>query len=278
MTASRTSPLPTAPSGRGMAVHVIHMARSTARRAIMTAEFDGVGLTPTDWAACDASLPQEAARIAALPDTGPWGRLTGHAKGCLLSHLDAMDRFLASDARHALLVEDDVHLADDLGNWADPSDWWPADADVVKFERWRDDRLKVLLDTTGPHHAGRDLRRLRSRHSGTGGYVVSRKGAARILAHRPRNMPIDHLLFNMGASALARSLVTYQVTPALIVQGNDPETQAAVPAPSPRRTRPVATRISRGLAELRILRDLPRLLTGRSRLQSICWQARAIPD
>ena len=109
-------------------------------------------------------------------------------KGCYASHIQAWRQLLASDAPALVVLEDDVRLT-------------PQFADVVKAiaalqEPW--DMVKLL---------GRDREKVRSQRplvpgtalvdyarvpSMTAGYVVSRAGAAKLLAHRqPFGRPID---------------------------------------------------------------------------------------
>ena len=109
-------------------------------------------------------------------------------KGCYASHIQAWRQLLASDAPALVVLEDDVRLT-------------PQFADVVNAiaalqEPW--DMVKLL---------GRDREKVRSQHplvpgtalvdysrvpSMTAGYVVSRAGAAKLLAHRqPFGRPID---------------------------------------------------------------------------------------
>ena len=109
-------------------------------------------------------------------------------KGCYASHIQAWRQLLASDASALVVLEDDVRLT-------------PQFADVVNAiaalqEPW--DMVKLL---------GRDREKVRSQRplvpgtalvdysrvpSMTAGYVVSRAGAAKLLAHRqPFGRPID---------------------------------------------------------------------------------------
>lgn len=109
-------------------------------------------------------------------------------KGCYASHIQAWRQLLASDAPALVVLEDDVRLT-------------PQFAEVVKAiaalqEPW--DMVKLL---------GRDREKVRSQRplvpgtalvdysrvpSMTAGYVVSRAGAAKLLAHRqPFGRPID---------------------------------------------------------------------------------------
>ena len=109
-------------------------------------------------------------------------------KGCYASHIQAWRQLPASDAPALVVLEDDVRLT-------------PQFAEVVKAiaalqEPW--DMVKLL---------GRDREKVRSQRplvpgtalvdysrvpSMTAGYVVSRAGAAKLLAHRqPFGRPID---------------------------------------------------------------------------------------
>ena len=109
-------------------------------------------------------------------------------KGCYASHIQAWRQLLASDAPALVVLEDDVRLT-------------PQFADVVNAiaalqEPW--DMVKLL---------GRDREKVRSQRplvpgtalveysrvpSMTAGYVVSRAGAVKLLAHRqPFGRPID---------------------------------------------------------------------------------------
>ena len=109
-------------------------------------------------------------------------------KGCYASHIQAWRQLLASDAPALVVLEDDVRLT-------------PQFADVVNAiaalqEPW--DMVKLL---------GRDREKVRSQRplvpgtalvdysrvpGMTAGYVVSRAGAAKLLAHRrPFGRPID---------------------------------------------------------------------------------------
>ena len=109
-------------------------------------------------------------------------------KGCYASHIQAWRQLLASDAPALVVLEDDVRLT-------------PQFADVVNAiaalqEPW--DMVKLL---------GRDREKVRSQRplvpgtalvdysrvpSMTAGYVVSRAGAAKLLAHlQPFGRPID---------------------------------------------------------------------------------------
>jgi glycosyl transferase family 25 len=251
-------------------VRVVHLARATARRSLMEAELARVGISADGWGAVDASEPTNAQHLAAMPDSGAWGAMHGHAKGCLASHLDALAVFLQGDASHLLMLEDDVFLADDLAEWV-RGDYWPQRADLIKLERWRDDRLKIVLDRKAHRHAGRNIQRLRTRHSGSAGYIITRAGAQIVLSSGLLSLPIDHLLFNPFVSPVARRLATYQVSPALVVQGNEPAVTRNGNARKARKS--LGHKLKRFTAELAVLRQVPRLVLGTSHLTSVAWRS-----
>ena len=94
--------------------------------------------------------------------------------------------------------------------------WVPEVADVIKIETKlgyaRVDRSPVLKVR------GRTLNRLRSRHAGAGGYIVTRKGAEKLLRMSETfSSPADQFIFNLDLPSAA-SLATYQLLPAVCVQ------------------------------------------------------------
>ena len=251
-------------------VRVVHLARATARRTLMEAELARVGIAADGWDAVDAREAANAQRLTSIPDNGAWGPMHGHAKGCLASHLDALAAFLKGDASHLLMLEDDVFLADDLANWI-KGDYWPQGADVLKLERWRDDNLKIILDRAAQNHSNRQIKRLRTRHSGSAGYIITRNGAQIVLASGLLSLPVDHLLFNPFVSPVARRLATHQVTPALVVQGNEPAaTRNGAGRKAPKS---LGHKMQRFAAELAVLRQVPRLVWGTSHLTSVAWRS-----
>lgn len=220
-------------SEQAIPAYVVNLARAQDRRALMSALFQARGLRVEWIAAVDARSPvgNEAELLAAMPSWGPWGEVHGHAKGCTLSHFKAFEALVASGASHGLILEDDVFLAEDIADWLASTDWIPADADVVKLERWRDDRLLVLMGPVVKRCFGRDLHPLYSKHTGAAAYIISANAASKVLMSGFPDVPIDHVLFNPNISQTAQSLSVLQVMPALATQGNEPRRspEAATP-------------------------------------------------
>lgn len=203
-------------------VEVINLARATERRAHMQAELAKAGIEAAFPPAFDMKEHEPAVMLQHCMAEGPWGTFQPGNMACTISHEMAWERFMASDAAFCVILEDDVFISPDIAAWLRDMSWWPDDAHLVKIERWNGRSTKVLLAKDGPHHLGRELRRLFGRHVGSAGYILNREGARRMLEHRPFAVSIDNYLFNRNASPAARSVVTYQVSPALVQQGNEP--------------------------------------------------------
>lgn len=271
-----SAPTPHPPASAHIAV--VNLTRASDRRERMEAEFASAGIAGAFFPAIDAREPENRVRLDQMPDRGPWGAVALHDKACTASHLALLEDFLGRDEDICLVLEDDVFLSPELSAWITDLSWWPAEADLVKLERWRDDKLLVVMGKSPAEHMGRKISRLYSRHSGTGGYMISRKGAEKVLAAARVDMPIDHLLFNVNISPTARGLNTYQVHPALLVQGNEPEAPAqntrAQTAPAKPVESKLAKELRRGWHEVKVLPRLLALgLTGRATAQKITYAA-----
>lgn len=205
-------------------IAVVNLETASERREIMEREFTKCGISANFFPAVNAREDSSREKMSGIPDYGPWGAVQPHDKACTLSHIEVLKAFLDRDEEYCLVLEDDIYLSADLKAWTEDLSWWPEDAEVVKIERWRDDRLKVVVGKKAESFRNRSIAKLYSRHSGTAGYFVSRKGARKILEAKQKCFPADHLLFNVNASPLAKTLNIYQVNPALSVQGNDPKT------------------------------------------------------
>ncbi|MFD3190915.1 glycosyltransferase family 25 protein [Sedimentitalea sp. HM32M-2] len=247
---------------------VISLRRATARRRAVTRELLAAGVSAVFVDAIDVRQVDEGELRKRCRDEGPWGVFTLQNMACTLSHAQIWQKFLDTDAEFALILEDDVFVATDLGSWLSDTGWWPKGADVVKFERWRSDGLYVLLDGRAVCHRGRTIRRMYSRHSGSAGYMLTRAAAKAFLAREPFDVSIDQLLFNAAASPAARNMSIHQVQPAMIEQGNDPDPGQAQGLHRPRPTGRALWRqkIRRGLNELRFPPHvIARVLSGRAR-------------
>lgn len=208
-----------------MSVHIemTNLERAGDRRLHMKSEMAEAGIDVTFHPAFDYTQHGEAEIQARCNSEGPWGTFHTPNMAATITHAQAWERFLASEASHCLVMEDDIFISPDLGTWLENLDWWPADADIVKLECWRSPNTKVLMEAPKTGYRGRTVSRILSRHMGAAGYMLTRSAAKRLLASQPFNMVVDHILFNTNASPTARSMKIYQIMPAMIVQGNEPD-------------------------------------------------------
>ena len=197
----------------GIAVYVINLDRRPDRLQAVGARLAAAGvqfqrIDAADARACDPAELDQSLR------NGPIGPLGDGARACTASHFRAWRRLLDSDDSHALILEDDVEVDAALAQvLADPS-WLKAD--LVKVEKFNADRPSRLLlgRSLGRAPGGREVRPLLSRHTGSAGYIISRRGAETALTHAGRvRVPVDHFLFNATVSEFSAS-----IAPAILVQ------------------------------------------------------------
>lgn len=201
---------------------MINLHRAHDRRAHMKIELAQAGIEAEFHPAFDfKQSPMEVLQQRTKAE-GPWGPFHTPNRAVTISHALAWERFLQTDASHCLIFEDDVFISPDLGEWMRDLSWWPEGADIVKFENWRSNKLKVLLDTKGSDFLGRKVSRMLSRHMGAAAYMLSRDAAKNLLRTEPFDMVVDHILFNINASRVAGAMRIYQVHPAMVEQGNEP--------------------------------------------------------
>ncbi|WP_435660230.1 glycosyltransferase family 25 protein [Leisingera caerulea] len=261
------------------AVYLIGLRQATGRAALMQRELDQAGLAATRVDAVDSTAVSREEMLKQCAPEGNWGYFQTKDMACTLSHAKAWEAFLASDADVALILEDDVFLSPDTGAWLADLSWWPADAGIVKFERWRSRKLQVALGKGGATHLSREVRQLLSRHAGGAAYVISRQAAQHLLDSRPFCITLDNLLFNFDASTAARGIKVYQIQPALAEQGNDAPDEHAI---GPARHRPkgwplIRQKFRRGIYEFRGgFRILPSVVLGRATLEKIRFDGRSL--
>ncbi|MEI9886600.1 MAG: glycosyltransferase family 25 protein [Rhizomicrobium sp.] len=202
-----------------MQTFLINLQRRTDRLHKMTMQLDGLGLPHQIVIAVDArNMPDDVADRNFLAH-GPLGPLPKGDKCCTLSHMRAWSMFLSTGDSHGVILEDDVALDPDAGALLRDASWIPPWVGLLKIERFGPENQRVLLDEVVDAPDGRQIGRLRSRHTGAAAYILSRESARQLLAWPERwSLPVDHMLFNPNNSPLAGTLRPYQLTPAVARQ------------------------------------------------------------
>ena len=193
-------------------VFVINLDRRPDRLATISGDLDRLGLPFERVAAIDARrLPPED-----RADRNPLFR--AGSKACMLSHGEALRRFLATGCGAAMILEDDAELASDLPTVCRSADWWPAGTGLVKLERPNSNR-SLQGPRCGRTPGGRELRRIVRWNAGSAGYLIDRAAAGLFLsAFEGASVSTDRMLFDPRMSEAARRVRPVQVNPALVQQ------------------------------------------------------------
>ncbi|MEO6394500.1 MAG: glycosyltransferase family 25 protein [Devosia sp.] len=200
-----------------MRVYYINVAAHLERRDFMEGQFRALGLAAERIdAMTPAGLTTADLETWCNPRRGTW--LTPMELCCSLSHVAALNAFIASDADFGLILEDDAVLSARLPQFLTQFEAEPAGIDLLRLET-RHENLRLLPDAR-PAIEGVQFYTSHSWASGSAGYIVSRRAAERIAASRlTRLHASDRFLFNPYLPLL-RHLVTRQANPALVIQAD----------------------------------------------------------
>ena len=171
----------------------INLDRDAERRTRLLAELQQIDMPserfPAVWW---ADVPPEQASRWYSDDLNArqyYKPLRNGEKGCYASHIGAWQQLLASDAPALVVLEDDVRLAAQFGAAIEAIAALNEPWDMVKLMgRLQHEKVRSQRPLL-PGTALVDYARVPSM---TAGYVISRAGAAKLLAHRqPFGRPID---------------------------------------------------------------------------------------
>lgn len=166
--------------------------------------------------------------------------LSRYNRACLMSHRTVCEKFLSGPDPYCCVLEDDVLISPEFPEFMNGTTWIPADADLIKLETTRE---KVCLSAKSRRCLNRVAKPLRSAHLGTAAYVVSRRGARKILdLTHSADRSIDRVMFEDEGLVELRP---YQMVPALCIQfnatGNDlifPEMESMIQPKNPKPVEP----------------------------------------
>lgn len=216
-----------------MKSYVINLNRSSDRLSFMSAQFAAYELPFERVEAVDGRLfsNDELATYSQMSQN--WPDPLGAAEiGCFLSHRKCLEKAANSDEAFTAIFEDDVTLSKGAALLLSSDKWIPSDADIVKIEA---SGHEVLISRPVVIEDQYAVTRLRSRHLLTGGYVVSRSGAQRLLKLMNKvPAPIDHFLFDPEDGPF-NEFDMYQVTPAICWQSG---LESTIGNNRPRKRRP----------------------------------------
>lgn len=210
--------------GTPVAVFLINLDRRPDRLNAITGVLDRASIGFERVSAVDGAVATDTDLWVSRP-CGPIGHLSAGTRSCTASHLKALKRFLETEARHALILEDDVVVRPELSKLLRDDHWLCGHAEILKIEKFNPHRPSKIL--VGPKlgelpNGLGSFHPMLSRHTGSAAYIVSRRGAALILRLAGKiSVPIDHFLFNETVSPLFRSTVPAIATTPLAWQSVD---------------------------------------------------------
>lgn len=108
--------------------------------------------------------------------------------GCYLSHIECARRLLASSQEHALVLEDDVALPDDIHELVDAAIEAGADWDILRLSTVNGGAKFAFRPIT----ANRSLAISLTREKGSGAYIINRRAAQWFVTRlTPMRLPFD---------------------------------------------------------------------------------------
>ena len=178
-----------------MQIIVINLAQDTDRRTRIEGRLAELGLRWERLSAVDGRRlePRHERLIDRVTQAARGLEFSPGAIGCWLSHHQAQ-RMVAEGAEPmALILEDDIAIADDLPDVLE----WIERGDAGRFDVIRLHRYKVRRKFAPVHRiGGSTLGFVRPTDSGTQAYVITREAARRLIATIPRMVQLaDHALY-----------------------------------------------------------------------------------
>jgi glycosyl transferase family 25 len=206
---------------------------------------------------------------------GPLGTLSPGDRACTYSHLHLWRRIAAGQGDYAVILEDDILLSDAAPAFLLNSAWIPRSIGLVKLERYGPPSQHIIIGRRSIPVHGRALAPLLSRHTGSGGYIISRESAAMLATMAGKiAVSIDHLLFNPNNSPVFHRLKPWQLIPAILDQrvevGGATDIHGSRDDIRPRGWAGISRRLARNYYDLRLLpKQVAAMLTGQAKLVKI---------
>ncbi len=191
-----------------MLIFLINLDRDRDRLKRMVGEAQRVGISFERFVAVDGSRLEADLRDQFFCGDVPHeAGFTAGEIGCYASHL-RIHRLLEAGTfgEAALILEDDVRLADDLVETIEAAMARAPEWDIIRLSN----ATKSVVLPVAPLGRGRELVRYWTVPNGTGAYLISRTGAIKFAdAYAKRTLPIDEDLRRPWRSGLN----TYGVLP-----------------------------------------------------------------
>lgn len=144
--------------------------------------------------------------------------LTPGEVGCFLSHRNCWQRFLQTDEKWALILEDDLVLSDRAPQYMKSEDWIPPEVNIIQLHSLVPE--KIFSIGAGVIHLGEGadlVQPIRPIPLGTQCYLISRNAAEYALRKSKKiPAPVDEFLFS-PLFEFAKSFPIWRIDPCIVI-------------------------------------------------------------
>jgi glycosyl transferase, family 25 len=194
---------------------VISLKTASERRAHIESQFGAQNIDFVFFDALTPDLAESKAQEMGLVFKPSF--LTKGELACFMSHVSIWQKMVEENIQHLAIFEDDVYLGEHANSYLNQDGWIDNSWDVVKLEAFS---KKILHEPKGISVGNsRQLFKLKCRHLGAAGYILSLKAAQYFISFLQNNEidePLDHILFD--AKFHPENFPLYQMKPALCIQ------------------------------------------------------------
>ena len=135
---------------------------------------------------------------------------------CYLSHYCLWQQVIEYNLPYLMVFEDDIYFSKSAKTILNNLDWLPDSFDVIKLETMYD---RVMIKADIVLQSPYKLCRMKTKHLGTAGYIISYEGAKNMIELVRQlgiSRPVDHFIFD---EFLGRNVHdVYQLSPAICIQ------------------------------------------------------------
>lgn len=135
---------------------------------------------------------------------------------CYLSHYCLWQQVVEKDLPYLMIFEDDIYFSQSAKALLNQLNWLPNSFDIIKLETMYQ---RVLINKGINLPMKHRLSKMKSRHMGAAGYIISREGAEKLIAMTQQfgiDLPVDQVMFNKLIKQM--QIEVFQVFPALCIQ------------------------------------------------------------
>ncbi|MDB4078607.1 glycosyltransferase family 25 protein [Amylibacter sp.] len=192
-----------------ISVWVINLKKRPDRLEKIRKRLDQLGVEWKNIEAIDGHNCEESA-LNVSTKVGEIGFLSNNTRACSASHYKAWELLISKKVNYGIILEDDVELSDEFKDLLYDESWIPSRSNLIKLEKFAPNKVsKILIGSVLSHALGntRHVHKMYSRHTGAAAYLLSRKGAEKLVEWNSQfTVPVDHLLFNETVSKVCTAL------------------------------------------------------------------------